>query len=326
MGSPPNAVGPVSDGIMDPLSTLAHDATQNPSALLEGLKKALANPYDKKTCPNGVINLGTAESHLMADVLLEKLNSPDIRQVTPAMLRYGTMYGSHQLRQAVANLINKHFRPVKAITPENITAHAGCGAAINNIAQALTNPGEGVLVPTPYYGGFDFDLRMYAQAKIVPVNTFSASHFMVTVPELEEAYQAAVSEGITVRVLLLTNPSNPSGRTQPADDVRAALEWAKSKKLQAVVDEIYALSTFSDDPVPFTSAYALANLPDPQNTHLLYGMSKDFCINGVRMGFVISYNKELLESLHMFAIFTCIHLWRRIVESSRNSTRRLRPS
>lgn len=76
------------------------------------------------------------------------------------MLKYGTLHGSEQLRNALAKFFNTHFKPADRIRADQITAHAGCGSTLNNITQVVTNPGDGILIPAPYYGGFDFDLTL----------------------------------------------------------------------------------------------------------------------------------------------------------------------
>ncbi|KNC96349.1 uncharacterized protein SPPG_08250 [Spizellomyces punctatus DAOM BR117] len=284
-------------------SRLAQAAAAHKSPLLEGLSRALANPYDAVASPNGVVNLGTAENHLMFPELLEKLNSSSIRQVTEDMLKYGTMHGSEPLRKAVANLFNKYLKPCTAIRPDEITIHAGCGATVNNIAQTIANPGEGILVPTPYYGGFDFDLTLYAEARPIHVHTSGANAFKIEVSALERAYQAALEDNITVRALLLTNPQNPHGRALSISEIMPLLRWAKEHNLHVISDEIYALSTFIN-PNPFVSVLSIPDLPDPEHTHVLWSMSKDFCINGVRVGACVSRNPEVLAAMQMFALFT----------------------
>ncbi|KAI8908138.1 pyridoxal phosphate-dependent transferase [Powellomyces hirtus] len=271
--------------------------------MLDGLKKALGNPYDAKTNVNGILNLGTAENHLMFPELLEKLNSDAIRKVSPSMLTYGTMYGSDHLRGNLARLFNTYLKPAKDVTADNITVHAGCGATLSNVAQALTNPGEGILIPCPFYGGFEFDLTMYAQAKLIHVQTKSTDEFLVTVDALETAFKIAEDEGTHVSALLLTNPGNPLGRALSPSTLLPLLQWAKRRNLHVISDEIYALSTFSESN-PFVSVLSMPDLPDPDHTHVVWSFSKDFGSNGIRVGVFVSRNEPLLKAMHMFAVVT----------------------
>lgn len=46
------------------------------------------------------------------------------------------------------------------LRPENLTISSGCGAIINNLIYCITEPGEGVALPAPYYPAFDYDIRV----------------------------------------------------------------------------------------------------------------------------------------------------------------------
>ncbi|KAI9101907.1 pyridoxal phosphate-dependent transferase [Phlyctochytrium arcticum] len=285
------------------VSDLADKALNLKSPLLEGLTRALSNPYDPITNPSGIVNLGTAENYLMYDTLAAKLNDPAIRHVDQSMLMYGPMHGSDKLRGALAGLFNRYWKPVQEVTAEEITVHAGCGATICNVVQTVTNPGEGILIPAPYYGGFDFDLTLYAQAKPIPVNTRAEDYFAVTEKELEKTYQESMAAGIIVRAVLLTNPQNPVGRALSRAQILPLLQWAKTRHLHVIVDEIYALSTYTH-PTLFESVLSFPDLPDPAHTHVLWSMSKDFGSSGIRLGCCISRNAKVLSALRMFALFT----------------------
>ena len=47
-----------------------------------------------------------------------------------------------------------------ALQPKNLTISSGCGAIINNLIYCITEPGEGVALPAPYYPAFDYDIRV----------------------------------------------------------------------------------------------------------------------------------------------------------------------
>ena len=46
------------------------------------------------------------------------------------------------------------------LQPRNLTISSGCGAIINNLIYCITEPGEGVALPAPYYPAFDYDIRV----------------------------------------------------------------------------------------------------------------------------------------------------------------------
>jgi aspartate/methionine/tyrosine aminotransferase len=82
---------------------------------------------------------------------------------------------------------------------------------------------------------------------------------------------------------LLTNPGNPTGKVIPAPLMKEILAWANQKEMHVVIDEIYAISVFAEES-SFKSVYSFDSLPNPQKTHIVWGISKDFSLNGLRMG------------------------------------------
>lgn len=137
------------------------------SPLVEGMRAAQTNPYDKTTNQGGIINLGTAQSFLLGDILKPKLLSS--RNLPEDSFHYVPIRGVPAFRQALAKHVmqrNVHAAGV-TIDPENLCVAAGAGAVLDLLFFTLCNEGDGVIVPTPYYGGFDFDLQQRALAKII---------------------------------------------------------------------------------------------------------------------------------------------------------------
>ncbi|OUM62739.1 hypothetical protein PIROE2DRAFT_23033, partial [Piromyces sp. E2] len=124
--------------------------------------------------------------------------------------------------------------------------------------------------------------------------------------------------------IIIANPNNPFGRCYSAEQLLLFCNFAKSHGLIVICDEIYGLSTWRDiteenieEGVPriessndgksskFTSIFSL-DLPDPENTHGLWGFSKDFCLNGLRIGCTISYSKMVMAAMQKICFLTCI--------------------
>jgi len=306
------------------LSKRAQLRTENVALLKEGFQEAQKNPYHKTDNPSGIIHLGVAENQLMVEELLQRL--PTLLDLESRHLHYGHNTGSQELRTQVTKLINRYFNVQSEILPEHITVHTGVTSAINDLAYVLCDEGDGILIPTPYYGYFDQDLYLKVHARAIPVHIGSAREIFdeqAHIEQLETAYSKATKDDkINVRALLVTNPHNPLGQCYPRPVLEALLKFASSHKLHIIFDEIYALSVFdhvlesrtpsnsmrsslSRVKQPFMSVLALDNLDeliDPAFTHVVYGLSKDFCLNGFRVGFSISpYNQALREALKNIA-------------------------
>lgn len=84
-------------------------------------------------------------------------------------------------------------------------------------------------------------MKIFAGCKTVPVH--SKDPTIGPSPEdLEKAAAAAEADGLRVRILLITNPNNPLGTIYPVDVMKSAIEWARSRQVHTIVDELYALS------------------------------------------------------------------------------------
>jgi 1-aminocyclopropane-1-carboxylate synthase len=132
----------------------------------------------------------------------------------------------------------------------------------------------------------------------------------LSVSSLDAAFDRGVISGCRFKALLLTNPSNPIGSLYRSSDILAAIAWARSKGLHVIVDEIYALSTFSTDspsfeaavhddsfPRSFESVVALLDNNLQDDVHVLWSLSKDFGGSGLRCGAMYSQSRGLLKAM-----------------------------
>ncbi|TPX51000.1 hypothetical protein SeLEV6574_g00563 [Synchytrium endobioticum] len=266
---------------MEALSARAQQLVINQSWLGVGMTSVLQNPYSQ-TNPTGIINLGTAENKICASEMVSKLNSckPVIERQT---LLYGNFKGHDDLRNEIAELYNRHFMPLVRILPDHVIVTNGCTSAISNIAQACTDAGDGILIPSPYYGGFFNDTIYTARCELIPIPATSHNGFEVSVDDIELTYEYATQTMMKrIKAIILCSPNNPLGRTYPKEWLFDVLCWAAERKLHVILDELYALSvwgTTEEQFSPFTSVLQL-DLPDPSRTHVLHGIAKDFLSNG----------------------------------------------
>lgn len=70
-----------------------------------------------------------------------------------------------------------------------------------------------------------------------------------TPSDLDHAATLAEAKGLRARILLLTNPNNPLGTIHPPEIIRSAIEWARSRNMHIIVDELYALSVHDQNAV-----------------------------------------------------------------------------
>jgi len=148
------------------------------------------------------------------------------------------------------------------LDPEGLTIGAGYNAVLENFVFCLTEANDGVLVPTPYYAAFKFDLVARASVNVIPVTTMtyssgSSSKYYPTPAALDAALQRALKKNVEPKVLLLTHPQNPLGICYRNEIVQGCIDWCREHEIHLISDEIYAGSFYGN--TRFTSVLQLAS-------------------------------------------------------------------
>jgi 1-aminocyclopropane-1-carboxylate synthase len=129
---------------------------------------------------------------------------------------------------------------------------------------------------------------------------------------LDAAVARSTAEGVVPRVLLLSHPQNPLGICYPPEVVKEIIDWCRDHKIHLISDEIYAGSIYRPDDAQFVSALKLASTSDEPflglgpYVHLVYALSKDFALSGLRVGALYSENLEIRLPLQKLNDLCCI--------------------
>ena len=199
----------------------------------------------------------------------------------PKNYRYTPAAGLPDLREAVAA---KTLRDSGLeVSPGQVVVTNGGKQAVYQAFQVLLDPGDEVLVPTPYWTTYPEAIKL---AGGIQVDVFAGAEqgYLVTVDQLE----AARTE--RTKVLLFVSPSNPTGAVYPADQVRAIGEWALEHGIWVVTDEIYQNLTYADDVdgVPPRAVSIVEAVPELANqTILVNGVAKTYAMTGWRLGWMV---------------------------------------
>jgi DNA-binding transcriptional MocR family regulator len=114
--------------------------------------------YSPQT-PDGALQLSVAENQMLEDLLVPGLTELCSTQVFPAdAIYYQPTHGRPQTREAMARYLEDLLRLSRPMDANGIVVGAGCNAVLENLCICLAEPGEGVMIPTPYYAAFEFDL------------------------------------------------------------------------------------------------------------------------------------------------------------------------
>lgn len=202
--------------------------------------------------------------------------------------------GLPALRQAIADNIAGYGGATYA--PDQVVVTPGGQQAMFVIALGLLNPGDEMLVPCPGYNPYHQAAEM-AGAETVHVRTSMATNFCLTA-EMVEAHVTPRS-----KVLVLINPSNPTGTVTPPAEVARIAEVARRHDLIVISDEIYARLTYGNHTVQ-----PVAALPGMfERTITLSGLSKAYAMTGWRIGYFAGPSDlipALAEINHALAIST----------------------
>ncbi|KJZ80109.1 hypothetical protein HIM_00823 [Hirsutella minnesotensis 3608] len=270
----------------------------NPNALLVSVFKDL---WNAETNPNGFINLGTAENSLMSHETLEHMHKH--LKIPPEALTYGD--GHRRLKKAVARFLTRRFNPVKSIEPGHIFVSNGCTAAVETLSWACANPGDGILIGRPYYGTFPTDVGKRTRVELIPLNFGDVDPMSVeAVEQYADAIEAAKERGQRIAAILIAHPHNPLGLCYSREALVAYLRVCQKYQVHLICDEIYACSVFDNavdkevKQTPFESVLSIdpTGIVDPSLVHVVWGMSKDFGANGLRMGFTITQHHKGLQT------------------------------
>lgn len=280
------------------LSERAKHLGASRSYLVEAHFNCLKQAYDPMTNPSGYINLGTAENHLLWDLLEPTLGA--VNPLPERVAHYDYLYGSLELRAAMVAYLQTYAHSSAPIDPEHIVVAAGATAIIDMLAYTLCDPGDAILIPAPYYSGFDADLKLRAEVKPIPVPLSAEQGFALTVQDLEQALAQAKQNGERVKAILINSPSNPLGHVYSQALLQEILAFCERRRLACIVDEIYLNSIHGDS--PFSSVLSLT--ADHENLHYIYGFAKDFGLSGFKTGVYYSGNVAAVEAMRQLAYFS----------------------
>jgi aspartate/methionine/tyrosine aminotransferase len=193
----------------------------------------------------------------------------------PAMHHYTPTAGLPALRAAICAKTSRDSG--FDATPDRVIVTNGAKHAVFTALTALLDPGDEVLIPSPYWTTYPEVARLVG-GKPVAVATTAASGFLATVADLE----AARTE--RTKVLIFNSPCNPTGSVYPAALVTQIGQWAAANDLWVLCDEIYEHLVFGDA----TQTSMPVAVPELEGrTIIVNGVAKTYAMTGWRIGWLI---------------------------------------
>lgn len=199
--------------------------------------------------------------------------------------KYTSSLGTLALRRAIATKLERDNG--LAYDPSEIVVGTGGKHIIYHALMATLNPGDEVVVPTPYWVSYP-DIVALADARSVFVTVSEDNGFKVTPEDVEAA--------ITTRTkwLVLNTPGNPTGAVYTMEEMRGILDvLRRHPHVRLLSDEVYEHYIF-DDAKHVSPAFVAPDLKD--RILIVNGASKGYCMTGWRIGFGAG-SKDLVAAI-----------------------------
>lgn len=212
-----------------------------------------------------------------------------IQALQKGATKYTPETGTPEIKQAVI----RKFQRDQGLTFEPEQVVVGCGAkhVIFNVFYALLNPGDEVLIPSPFWLSYP-EMATLCGAKSVLIETTEATGFKLTPEMLEKSITPQT------KLLILNSPSNPTGAVYSEKEWLALIPVLKrNPHVQILSDEIYEKLIFGG-----AKAVSIASL-DPEiaaRTIVVNGHSKAYAMTGWRLGYAGIPDKTLAKAVASF--------------------------
>ena len=194
--------------------------------------------------------------------------------------KYTPAAGTLELRKAISQYLLQQFKVEYG--PGDIVVSCGAKHSLYNAMLALVNPGDEVLIPSPYWVTYPEQVK-FAEGVPVYVNCSESDEFKLT----PEALKAKITP--KTKVLILNSPSNPTGAVVSRKAMEGIAELALKHKLWVVSDEIYSHLIYGEEHVCFAGL----SKEVAAQTILVNGVSKTYAMTGWRIGYAAGPSKVM---------------------------------
>ena len=205
----------------------------------------------------------------------------------PGMHRYMSNAGYEETRKAIAAILVEHSG--LPVTDSHVIMTCGASGALNVTLKTILNPGEEVIILTPYFVEYKFYIDNHGG---VPREVWTDPETFQLDPS---AIEAAINE--KTRAIMICSPNNPTGVIYPAEtlaklgDMLRRKEKELNREIYLISDEPYARISYDGMEVPNMFRYV-------DNSVIVTSHSKDLALPGERIGYLAA--NPLMKDVRQF--------------------------
>ncbi|MFC2135932.1 pyridoxal phosphate-dependent aminotransferase [Bacteroidota bacterium] len=258
------------------LSQIARSIKASPTLALNEKAAILREKGDP------VIHLGGGEpkSRAPMDAIMAAVGA-----LNSGEIRYAPADGIPELKKSIIRYTEEFYN--RKVMPEHVIASGGAKQAIMVALQAILNPQEEVIFPSPYWVSYP-DMVKLCGAIPVPVKPEDGTFY----PRLKDIEDRV---GSYTKAVIINSPNNPSGAMYTEEFISEIVEFCEKRDLYLIMDDIYHRLTF--DGKKLINPYDFAkNVSETSKLIVVNGVSKVYAMTGFRIGWAIA-NKKLIETM-----------------------------
>ena len=205
----------------------------------------------------------------------EHIKEAAIKAIRDGKTKYTAAGGMPELKQAVADKFRRENSLV--YEPDEILVSCGAKHSIYNVMQALLNPGDEVIIPSPYWVSYP-DMAKLAGAEPVAIQAGIRQRFKITGKQLERSITG------NTRLVMFNSPSNPTGVSYSDTELaELAAVLVEHPEIVILTDDIYEHILWGQD--GFRNILNVC--PDlADRTVVVNGVSKAYSMTGWRIGYL----------------------------------------
>jgi len=243
-------------------------------------------PYAEKAKKRGVtvyhLNIGQPDIPTPQS-MIDAMHNLDME-----VIAYSHSAGILSVREKMCEYYARHNIHV---TPDEIIIGAGASEAILFAVQSCLNPGDEMITPEPFYANYN-GFAISAGVTVKPIPSTIEDGFAL--PPIEE-FEKAITE--KTKAIMICNPNNPTGYLYSKEELEVLRKIVKKYDLYLFADEVYREFCYDG-----TTHYSVMNLEGIDDNVVLFdSVSKRYSACGIRIGAMVSRNKEVMQTAMKFA-------------------------